>query len=224
VSLLIAVMLAAAGPRATIDPATVREVAQEFATCAVKKRPELASKYVLDAYTWLDRRDFRKLFDPGCVPTYGRRYTALAGGRQQMSFALSEALVRLHYPSAEMPDVRSAAPLDHSLPPLAPLPASAKPQTPETLADMEMGRAASQAISILGECVVRGHPAAAHGLLLTEPGSPMESRYFEVLQPVAGNCIEKGAAMAMTKYSLRGTIALNYYRLAHALRATGQAQ
>ncbi len=222
-SLLLALMLAA-GPRATIDPAKVRDIAQEFATCAVKRRPELAARYVLDASFRPERREFRKLFDPGCVPTDGRRFTALAGGRQQMSFALAEALVRQQYPSGAMANVTSAAPLDHSLPPLERASKFGKPWAAETIEDMEKGRVASHAISILGECIVRAHPPAAHGLLLTEPGSAYEARYLEALQPVASNCIEKGAAISLTKYSLRGTVALNYYRLANAPRAAEPAR
>ncbi len=221
-SLLLALMLAA-GPRATIDPAEVRDIALEFATCVVKRRPELASRYVLDATYRPERGEYRKLFDPGCVPTDGRRFTALAGGRQQMSFALAEALVRRQYPSASMANVTAAAPLDHSLPPLEPTHKS-KPLAAETLADLEKRRVAGQAISILGECVVRAHPAAAHGLLLTEPGSTSEDQYLVALQPAAGNCVEKGAAISLTKYSLRGTIALNYYRLANAPRAAEATQ
>jgi hypothetical protein len=60
--------------------------------------------------------------------------------------------------------------------------------------------------------------------LLTEPGSDLETRYLEALQPAAGNCIEKGAAISMTKYSLRGTIALNFYRLAMAPRVPEAAK
>lgn len=223
-SLVLALMLAAAGPREIIDPTKVRDIAQKFATCAVRKRPELASKYVLDPNIWLGERDFRKLFDPACVPTDGRGYKALAGGRQQMRFALAEALVRREFPSAGMVDVLAAAPLDHTLPPLERLQQSAKPRPPEKPEDLEKARMASQAIAMLGECVVRSHPAAAHGLLLTDPGSDHEARYLEALQPAAGNCVEKGAAISLTKFSLRGAIALNYYRLSKAPRIQEAAQ
>ena len=217
-SLVLALVLAAAGPRDTIEPAEVREIVQKFATCAVRRRAELASKYVLDPDIWLEKRDFRQLFDPDCVPTDGRGHRAIAGGRHQMRFALAEALVRREFPSAGMVDVIAAAPLDHTLPPLQPSPTSAKVQTPETTEDREKARTAIQAISKLGECVVRSHPNAAYGLLWTDPGSDHESRYLEALQPAAGNCIEKGAAISLTKYSLRGAIALSYYRLSKAPR------
>ncbi len=77
---------------------------------------------------------------------------------------------------------------------------------------------ANEAISILGECVVRANPSAAHSLLLTKIGSVLETRYLDAIQPAAGNCIEKGGSISLTKYSLRGTIALNFYRLAKAPR------
>lgn len=219
-SLLLALVLAGSGPREMIDPVKVRDIAQDFAICAVKKHPELASKYVLDAGVWLEKRDFRKLFNPGCVPTDGWRFTAISGGRTQMRFALAEALIRLHYPSASMADVVNAAPLDHEPMPIEALPDKDKPRTVEMLANMEKARAANQAISMLGECIVRASPVAAHGLLLSEPGSESETQYLAALQPVAGNCVEKGAAINLTKFSLRGTIALNFYSLAMAARAT----
>jgi hypothetical protein len=223
VSLLLAILLAAA-PGPSIDPTKVRDIAQEFAICAVKHRPELASKFVLDSAAEMERHEFRTLFDPDCVPTDGRGFVAIRGGRTQMAFALAEALVRRQYPAAAQVDINSAAPLDHTLPELPLASPSRTPWSPEALQDLEKSRAASLAIFILGECVVRAHPVAAHGLLLTEPGSDLETRYLEALQPAAGNCIEKGAAISMTKYSLRGTIALNFYRLAMAPRVPEAAK
>lgn len=220
----LAFSLAAATPQPSIDPVKVRDIAQKFASCAVKRQPDLAARYVLNDAAWLEKREFRKLFDPDCVPTNGMSFTAIAGGRRQMSFALAEALVRRQYPSAATVRVADAAPLDHALSPLEPLSPSGKPWTAEALEDLERSRAAHRAISMLGECVVRANPAAAHGLLLTEPGSDMENRYLQALQPAAGGCVEKGAALSLTKYSLRGTIALNFYRLAKALQATEAVQ
>ena len=220
-SVLLALMLAAGGlTLKKIDPDDVRSVAQQFATCVVKRHADIAETYVLDYSLWLEQAKFQRLFDPGCVPTDGRGFRAISGKRQQMSFALAEALVRRRYPLPVTADVLKAAPLDHDL---APARKPDKPPTAEQLVAWEQERMANEAISILGECVVRANPLAAHGLLLTKTASELESRYLAALQPTAGNCIEKGASISLTKYSLRGTIALNYFRLAKAPRAAAGA-
>lgn len=216
-SVLLALMLAAGGPNLKkIGPDDVRAVAQQFATCVVKRHGNIAETYVLDRSLWLEQKAFRKLFDPDCVPTNGSGFRILSGKRQQISFALAEALVRLHYPSPTGATVLNAAPLKHDFAPSEPKPA--KPPTADELVAQERERMANEAISVLGECVVRANPAAAHGLLLTKVGSDLETQYLAALQPAAGNCIEKGASISLTKYSLRGTIALNLYRLSKAPR------
>lgn len=50
----------------------------------------------------------------------------------------------------------------------------------------------------------------------TEPETAAEAGSFDALRPTVAQCLLKGRTLAFGKLVLRGTIALNYYRLAHA--------
>lgn len=65
------------------------------------------------------------------------------------------------------------------------------------------------------ECVVRTNPAGSRDLLQTEPDSAGETAGFETLQPALEHCLQQGS-VAFGRLIFRGTIALNFYRLAHA--------
>jgi hypothetical protein len=70
-----------------------------------------------------------------------------------------------------------------------------------------------------GECVVRTDPAAAKALLQTRVETAGEVIAFDGLRPALAECLPEGKTLAFGKLVLRGTIAVNYYRLAHAARA-----
>lgn len=71
-----------------------------------------------------------------------------------------------------------------------------------------------------GECVVRTNPAAAKALLLTRVETSGEARAFDALRQALGECLPEGKTLAFGKLVLRGTIAVNYYRVAHAAHSS----
>ena len=73
-------------------------------------------------------------------------------------------------------------------------------------------------LSRFGECVVRVDPAASKALLMTDRGSADERAAFGGLSTALGTCLAEGKTLNFNKASLRGSIAVNYYRLAAAAR------
>jgi hypothetical protein len=67
--------------------------------------------------------------------------------------------------------------------------------------------------------VVRIAPQDAKTLLATVPDNVEETVRFKALQPAMGRCLPEGATLKFGRTTLRGTIAVNYYRLAMAARA-----
>jgi hypothetical protein len=67
--------------------------------------------------------------------------------------------------------------------------------------------------------VVRVNPAAARTLLLTRPESAEEKAAFATMNLAFATCLPEGVTMSFGKTALRGTVAMNYYRLAKAAPA-----
>ena len=93
----------------------------------------------------------------------------------------------------------------------------------KALADYEEAKAFSF-LSRYGECVVRVDPAAARALLLTEPASAEEASRFAAMQTALATCMPPDQSLEFSKVTLRGTVAINYYRLSNAAQTTGAAQ
>lgn len=69
---------------------------------------------------------------------------------------------------------------------------------------------------MLGECVVRSAPGSVEALLRTPIASPQEDAALRALHMALGRCVAQGATYSLSPEVVRGTLALAYYRLAHA--------
>lgn len=78
-------------------------------------------------------------------------------------------------------------------------------------------------VSDLGECAVRANPEAAAAVLRTTPESKEELAAMQAAVGSAGECV-KGGVLEIDPISLRGTIALNYLRLADAAASKEAAE
>ena len=135
-------------------------------------------------------------------------------------YALADALVRRQLAALPAPALDAVPRLTHHEP-TEPLrtdkkgkPLSAK-KYQQALDNYKEAQAFAY-LSRYGECVVRVNPAAARALLLTEPTSAAETAQFSAMSTALGNCLPEGQSLAFGKLALRGTIAINYYRLAKA--------
>ena len=194
-----------------------REIAYKFGKCVVSRHAGGASKAILrNADNEELRRHYSALIDPGCLNPGGR----LIFPGDFYRYALADALVARELATVPAPDLTNVPPLDHGAVPIPPV----APPTYANAVDKFRYQVAlkkaqeTQTFRTLrqyGECVVRESPANAKALLMTEPVSPGESDRFEALQPALSACAAT-ETMRVSKFLLRGAIALSYYRLAQA--------
>ncbi len=69
-------------------------------------------------------------------------------------------------------------------------------------------------LSAFGECVVRTSPNLAWALLRTDVASKAEAGAFKEITPTLARCLATDRGLQLGKYNVRGTVALNFYRLA----------
>lgn len=201
-----------------------RLVQADYGACVAKKQTAAASNYVITPH--FNAADLRRI-----LPKVGDGYcllTASATFGSQMTFpgdtmryTLADALVQAEYPSTPAL-IRDAGPIAHAVLDEAdylPKPGH-KPKQSE-LDDIAMRRQQAQAsiyLSHFGECVVRAEPEVSYQLLRSRATSAEENAAFGNLSPALDKCLDQGQSMSLNKAAIRGTIAMNYYRLAHAPR------
>ena len=234
IRMLIVAFAALLGPAAaaqSVSDKEMREIQARYGECVVKKHHSEARTFVLDSQ--LPRAEYRrmmgKLVDGPCLER-----TASGVGRIQMRFpldtmryALADALVRREFAAMPPAGIEAAG----ALAPLRFNPAAFEPKpgqkaTKTELEELARDRDRSLAMAFLaeyGECVVRANTADSRRLLLTDPATPAESAAFTSLAPQMGNCLTGVQKVSLNKTALRGAIALNYYRLAHAPRVAAAA-
>ena len=78
----------------------------------------------------------------------------------------------------------------------------------------------SRAFFTIGVSVLIVWPSAAgsFALLKTAVESDEEKAALGALAPALPGCVKKGEQLSVNRFNLRGTIALNFYRLAQAPR------
>ena len=221
---LIALAAAAPAEKSEYSAAETRRMIDEYGACIVKKQAARASQAILENVdNSLLLRKYRRLIDGTCLPLpKGATLEARFAG-DQYRYALADALVRRELAAAPAPTLDAIARLDHRDPGEPPSRVDAKGRPLKEKANQEAleGYQRARAFTYLsryGECVVRVDPAAARALLLTKPESAEESAQFAAMQTALGSCLPEGETLKLGKLSLRGTIAINYYRLAHAAR------
>ena len=210
------------------SPDEARRLVLDYATCIVERSHDKAAQALLaNADDDTIKRDFRRLIDGRCL-----RFDVDSIGFDAdfYRYALADALV-----AAEFAD---HGPSDFSdRPPLAHLPSPTPADLDAALAEARSAKARDDAtrefqeaqvvagLSRYGECVVREDPNSARLWLLTRPGSREEASRIDALRPSFGACLKDGT-VDFSKATLRGTVALNYYRLAHATAPpiAGEAQ
>ena len=206
-----------------------RALMHGYAKCVVGRRQAKASEALLlnvDNSTLM--RDYPSLIVGDClVAQRGIRNDARID-TVKMSFegdlyryALADALVSKELAGATVPDFSAVPKLDHRTPGAQPQRVSVKgkrlSQAKYDAAVRDYNEAvAFSYLSFYGECVVRTAPSDARALLLTVPDSPEEKTSFDALRPAFAECLPAGTTLKFGRTALRGTIAINYYRLARA--------
>jgi hypothetical protein len=194
-----------------------RETFVKYTDCVVKKRPKDAAEIVLSTIKNGEiMRTYPRVITPDCI-----------GNGQQLKlpgdflrYGLAEALVRRELAQGLPRDIALAAPLAHvQVDEADDQPKPGKTLKPKELQRIEEDKGKARAfrmLSLYGECIDRSDPAAALRLILSATVSNEETQAFAALKPTLQNCLNEDQTIAFTRVSLRGTIAMNLYRLAKA--------
>jgi hypothetical protein len=202
------------GPRAD----EVRQLVSDYATCIVRHSHDQAAKALLgDSDNLAIKQDFRRLINGDCLRP---DVEEIEFGSDLYRYALADALVNAEFAKGGPSDFSDRPPLMNH-----PGPTQAEIDAAVAAAKSDKKRVAIReayeeqrivpALSQYGECVVRLDPADARLWILAKPGSPEEASRIDTLRPSFAACLKEGT-VAFSKATLRGTVALNYYQLAHA--------
>ena len=221
--LLSALLLTVAAQPGKTDASVheTRLLIARYGQCVIKKREKLAAEAILNGIGNGDLQDrYPQLIDGSCLAPRPNEVVKVSFTGDHFRYALADSLVRHQLAAVPAPTLDAVPRLTHHEP-SEPLrtdkkgkPLSAK-KYQQALENFKEDQAFAY-LSRYGECVVRVDPAAARALLLTEPTSAAEAAQFAAMSASLGNCLPAGQTLAFGKLALRGTIAINYYRLAKA--------
>lgn len=207
------------------SPGETRRIANDYGKCVVARHPGAASEALLgDLSNGEIMRRYGVLIDGDCLVRSTHASAKMSFTGDLYRYALADALVARELALLPPPDLSSVPPLERRALPDLPAPPPANSSKADQrryergVNDLKQTQA-FLALGELGECVVRLSPAGAKTLLSTEPETPAEAGGFDALRPAIAQCLPEGRTLALGKLVLRGTIALNYYRLAHAARS-----
>lgn len=137
-----------------------------------------------------------------------------------LRFALAEARVRADLKLDRSTNFSDRAPLSHyEMEPKVTL--ARRLQLTESKRQPLLDKAYDQKralfwLAYYGECVVRRDPANSRDLLLSKSGTTAEDSAIHSISPSLSACLPDGQKLSFTRQILKGTMAVNYYRLAMA--------
>ena len=202
-----------------------RALMHAYARCVVARKPAQASAALLrnvDNGTIL--REYRTLIIGDCLAREARATATMSFSGDLYRYALADALVSRELAAHDAPNVSALPRLDHREPKGEPqeVTADGKKLSKKKFEEAKKDHSQMVAYTFLsryGECVVRVDVGGAKALLLTAPDSPEETARFGALRPALARCMPEGETLRFGRTALRGSIAINYYRLGHAARA-----
>lgn len=219
---------AAAAAVSAREEQAARKITYGYARCVVRHHHALAAKAILaDEGNGTIMHDYAALIDSGCLALTAGGVKVTFGG-DLYRYALADALVNLDFAAAGPTDLSDRPPLPHLFSPsneeyeTAVANARGKRAKAEVRSSLDQRRDIVW-LSRYGECVVRADPADARLWLLTPPGIPAEAGRIDALKPAFSQCLT--GTLTFNRTTMRGTVALNYYRLAMAtpVPAAGKA-
>lgn len=203
----------------------VRTLSAVYADCVLgyETRIVLAREYLINDLPsdTLLRGKYRRLIDGNCLVKVSRTQTGI-----QMTFpgelyryALAGALIRIDFGQIQFDDFSKVAPLQHRPMPVldeAALPKNKK-KADEAKEEFELERV-DGFLARYAECVVRRSPIESRKLLTSEVASAEEKQTFGSMNDGLSRCMPEGSTVRFGRETLRGAIAVAYYRLADAVR------
>lgn len=215
-----------ADPASDFSASETRLITYDYAQCVIgSRRNAIAASEAL-----LNNADNRTIMSKYSSLINGNCLTNIVHSGVRMKFpldlygyALADALVGRELAAMPIPDLSGVPRLKRSALPEPPValpvdaPKSDKARHDEALEEFNAA-SSMEALSKYGECVVRNNPVGAKALLLTRPETPAEFSSFSALGTALAQCLPSGITVSFGKVVLRGTIAVNFYRLVQAAR------
>ena len=229
---LLPLIALASTPVAAAEPPTpqqIRAFLAEYGQCVVKREPDLAQKSVLSGASFSrESAEGKRLMQRECMSEELLRNQANGfAGRLRMRFdedtyrgVIAEALIAKNNAVLNAGALPAITPLTYEEPrPLRTTDRDGKPIDEDSLARQRLAIARkTQAMLMgkLGECVVRIAPAQSRAALTTAIDTPAELLALNALGPTLGQCIKAGETVSLDRISVRGALAIAYYRLSQA--------
>lgn len=221
---MISLLLLAAAAPIPVTTSQSRAVMRDYAECMARSYNRDARELVSIDDTAVITPAQIKMFRSDCLARTGA--SMLKGSHSLYRFALAEALLRRDYRKAGPPNPALAAPIDHPIFAANASPPANWDRWPDAAArwpDYRDRARAYSVVSAFGDCVVRAGPAKTWALLQTKVASAEEKAALAALAPEMSSCVPAGAKIELSANNIRGTVALNYYRLSQAPRAAAAA-
>ncbi|MFN3515905.1 MAG: hypothetical protein ACK4YM_01960 [Novosphingobium sp.] len=233
-------VVATAAPAAAPDARKMRQALADYGKCIVRREPDKSRDFVLSG-GFISRRDRDEsiLLSPECMPGEDlvRAGLAARGGtvsRARLRFpdvmirwSIGQALFDRDQARLTATDFSSVPALAYEQPfPVRTTDRDGKPIPAERVAEQQRRfdeKAGDVALSQVGECVVRADAVKARAVLLTPLDTPEELTALQAVAPALSNCLPQGQTLGFDRMSLRGTLAVAYYRLASAVQPNGAA-
>ncbi|MDR7153954.1 hypothetical protein J2W40_000757 [Sphingobium xenophagum] len=197
-----------------------RKIMYDYARCVVKLKPQRAANAILaNSDNSEILKEYPDLISSNCMAQVAGNVKMTFGG-DLYRYALADALVNAKFSEKFETNFSNRLPLAHL-----------RPSTPEEL-EAKLGKEKSKRartkiqededkragitwLSHYGECIVRKDPVRARLWLLTPPDGPEEVSRIGDLRPTFSDCLD-GGTVKFTRVTLRGAVAINYFRLASA--------
>ena len=232
VAAALAMVAPGAGAAQEFGTKETRRLMHAYAKCVVKGQSRKASEAVLrNVNNSTIIRDYPRLLNGECLADAGGEGVQMSFAGDLYRYALADALVNRELVAFQSSDFSAVPPLEHRDPGEAPSLTDAKGRKVPRKKHEEAVKGHREDVAFFylsryGECVVRSAPAYSKALLMTAPDSTEETAQFGSLRSALSRCLPAGETLRFGRVALRGTIAINYFRLASAFRAapTGTAE
>jgi hypothetical protein len=201
---------------------TERAVMRDYSACVVKQKRDLAAAALLDSATNEQiLKNYKGLIIGDCLKQATIYGGTMRFGGDLYRYALAEALVNEELRDITFMSFDDRATLaHHELPTKEAFEqalAAAKSKRKKEQVEKSFEDAVSNSwLSRFGECVVRSDPTRSKAWLLAKPSTPAEDAQVSALKPVFNSCLTGNGSMKFNRITMRGLVALNYFRLARA--------
>jgi len=231
VALLAVSVLAAGQPVAARqaqagDPAEIRAALNFYGTCIVKREGEIASKTVLSGQFMDPRSDEgKRLVQKECLAD---RVAIARFGDSALKGAMADALVNRSLGRLTATSFDGVPALTYGEPwPVRLTDQNGNNLPAERIAAQQRAydeKLREVARARMAECVTRAAGPQVRAMLTTPAASAAELAALQSVAPSLSGCLPAGQTIGFDRMTLRGALAVAYYRLASAAQPTGAAQ